>query len=103
MHLHSFAWLDMVKASFPDELWYSNFRVTLGTFTYILYEIGDDISRQDTPMREAVTRNRRLAISLYYLASTRLQNIERLQTYLEYQFLLFVLALRRCAKLLEIR
>ena len=46
----------MVEASFPDELWYS--------------KIGDEISRQDTPMREAVTPNRRLAIALYYLAST---------------------------------
>ena len=56
----------MVEASFPDELWYSNFRVTRGTFTYILH---DDISRQDTPMHKAVTPNRRLAITLYYLAS----------------------------------
>ena len=70
MHPHSFAWFDMVEASFPDELWYSNFRVTSGTFTYILHEIYDDISRQDTPMRKAVTPNRRLAIFLYYLAST---------------------------------
>lgn len=70
MHPHSFAWFDMVEASFPDELWYSNFRVTRGTFTYILHEIGDEISRQDTPMRKAVTPNRRLAIALYYLAST---------------------------------
>ena len=27
MHPHSFAWFGMVEASFPDELWYSNFRV----------------------------------------------------------------------------
>ena len=70
MHPHSFAWFDMVEASFPDELWYSNFRVTHGTFTYILHEIGDEISRQDTPRRKSVTPNRRLAIDLYYLAST---------------------------------
>ena len=69
MHPHSFAWFNMVVASFPDELWYSHFRVTPGTFTYILHEIGDEISRQETPMREAVTPNRRLAIALY-LAST---------------------------------
>ena len=56
MHPHSFAWFDMVEASFPYELWYSSFRVTRGTFTYILHEIGDEISRQ--------------AIALYYLAST---------------------------------
>ena len=70
MHPHSFAWFDMVEASFPDELWYSNFRVTRGTFTYIHHEIGEEICRQDTPMRKAVTPNRRLAIALYYLAST---------------------------------
>ena len=70
MHPHSFAWFDMVEASFPDELWYSNFRVTRGTFTYILHEIGDEIFRQDTPMQKAVTPNRRLVMALYYLAST---------------------------------
>ena len=60
MHPHSFAWFDMVEASFPDELWYSNFRVTRWTFTYILHEIGDDISGQSTPTRKDVTPNRRL-------------------------------------------
>ena len=70
MHTHSFAWFDMVEAFFPDELWYSNFRETRGTLTYILHEIGDEVSRQNTPMRKAVTPNRRLAITLYYLAST---------------------------------
>ena len=61
---HSFAWFDVVEASFSDELWYC------GTFTYILHEISDEISRQDTPIRKAVTLNRRLAIALYYLALT---------------------------------
>ena len=60
----------MVEASFPDELWYSNFRETRGTLTYILHEIGDEVSRQNTPMRKAVTPNRRLSITLHYLAST---------------------------------
>jgi len=55
---------------FPDELWNSNFRVTNGTFTYILLEIGDEISWQDTPMQKAVTLTQPLAIALYYLAST---------------------------------
>ena len=32
MHPHYFASLDMVQTSFPDELWYSNFSVTLGYF-----------------------------------------------------------------------
>ena len=41
-----------------------------GTFTYILHEIGNEISRQETPMRKAVMPNRRLPIALNYLAST---------------------------------
>ena len=57
---HYFASFDMVETSFPDELWYSNMRVTRGTLTYILHEIGDKISRQDTLMRKAATRDRSL-------------------------------------------
>jgi len=68
--LDSFTWFDTVGASFPDELWYSNLRVTRGTFPYIFREIGDETSRQDTPMRKAVTPNRRLAIALYHQAPT---------------------------------
>ena len=52
MYPRSFAWFDMVKASFPDELWYSNLRVTRGTSKYILHEIDDEISRENTPMRK---------------------------------------------------
>ena len=36
----------------------------------IMQEISEDIARQDTPMRKAVTPNRRLTIRLFYLAST---------------------------------
>ena len=64
MHPHLFASFDVVReASFPDlpdKLWSSNFRATLGTFTYIHNVTGDEISRQDIPMRKAVRPNRRL-------------------------------------------
>ena len=39
-------------------------------FEYNLQEISKDITRQGTPMREADTPNRRLTITLYYVAST---------------------------------
>ena len=48
----------LVQASFPDDPWYSNFRVTRGTFLYTLHEICEDISRQDTLIKKAVTPNR---------------------------------------------
>lgn len=70
MRPHSLAWFDMVEELFTEEQWYSNFRVTKGTFTYILQEIQGYISRQDTLMRRAVTAERRLALTLYFLAST---------------------------------
>lgn len=70
MRPRSFAWFDMVETSFNDEQWYSNFRVTSGTFKYVIDKICIDISHQDTVMRKAVSARRRLAITLYYLAST---------------------------------
>ena len=63
---------EMVDEFYNDELWYDNFRVTKGTFVYrrtILY-IEVDISHQDTRLCEAVSAKRRLAVTLYYLAST---------------------------------
>ena len=70
MHPHSFAWFNMVELTFNDEQWYANFRVTRGTFVYLLHKIDDDITRHDTAMRQAVTAKRRLALTLYYLSST---------------------------------
>ena len=70
MHPNFLAWFDMVETSFDDKQWYANFRISRGTFAYLLNKISDDTSRQDTPMRQAVTPTRRLALTLYYLAST---------------------------------
>ena len=81
--------------------WYSNFRVTRETFTYILHEIGDEISRQDIPVRKAVTPNRRLAIALYYLASTA--EYRTIGNLFGVSVALCVPASRKCARLLEIR
>ena len=63
-------WFEMVKESYTEELWYQNFGVTKETFTFILSEICGQISRQDTSMRKAISTETRLAVTLYYLAST---------------------------------
>ena len=60
MHPHYFASFDMIETSFPDELWYSNFRVTCGTFAYILHEIGDEICRQGTNAKSCYARSKPL-------------------------------------------
>ena len=78
IHSHLFPSFDMVEAFFsdlPDELWYSNFRVTLGTFTYILNETGDEISPNRTfhaksCYSKSTTRNSFVPIALSYLTST---------------------------------
>jgi hypothetical protein len=64
------AWFEMVETYFTDDQWYENFRVTKGTFAFILSKINLDISHKDTVMQNAVPAKRRLAITLYFLAST---------------------------------
>ena len=70
MLLRSLVWFDMVDETFCDELWYANFRVTRETFLYILEKVQQDISGNNAPMHEAVSAKRRVALTLYYLAST---------------------------------
>jgi hypothetical protein len=70
MHPRSSAWFEMVETYFTDDQWYENFRVTKGTFAFILSKINLNILHKDTVMRNAVPAKRRLAITLYFLAST---------------------------------
>ena len=70
MHPRSFTWIEMVEQTYDEELWYANFRVTKGTFTFLLDSIGREIYHPDTSMRCAISIERRLALTLYFLAST---------------------------------
>lgn len=47
-HPRSFVWIEMVEQTYDDELWYTNFRVTKGTFEFLLDKIRNDIYRADT-------------------------------------------------------
>jgi hypothetical protein len=60
----------MVESHFNDKQWYENFRVTKDTFEFILVEVSQDITRKDTIMSKAIPPKHRLALILYYLAST---------------------------------
>ncbi|XP_068741748.1 putative nuclease HARBI1 [Montipora capricornis] len=64
------AWFDMADTQFDEQQWYENFRVTRDTFQFILNEIEREITRRNTPMRQAISARRRLAIVLYHLSST---------------------------------
>ena len=70
MRPRSFAWFEMVENHFTDDQWYENFRVTKDTFAFILSKVNEEISHRDTVMRNAVPAKIRLAITLYFLAST---------------------------------
>ncbi|CAB4038253.1 Hypothetical predicted protein, partial [Paramuricea clavata] len=70
MHPRSLTWFDMVDRDFYDELWYVNFRVTRETFNFLLNKVRHDLLHKNTVMRLAITAKRRLALMLYYLAST---------------------------------
>jgi hypothetical protein len=70
MHPRSFTWIEMVEQTYNEELWYANFRVTKGTFKFLLDSIGREIYHPDTSLRCAISIERRLALTLYFLAST---------------------------------
>ena len=60
----------MVDTEFDEQQWYKNFRVTRDTFQFILNEIECEITRPNSPMRQAITVRCQLTIMLYYLSST---------------------------------
>ena len=64
------AWFEIADIEFDAQQWYENFRVTRDTFEFILKEIGCEITRRNTPMRQAISARCRLTIVLYYLSST---------------------------------
>ena len=66
MHSHHFVSFDMDETSFTDELWYSNFRVTRGAFTYIFHETEDEISRQDTNAKSCYAKSKPLVECLLF-------------------------------------
>ena len=70
MRPNSDDWFILADSTFNREQWYENFRVTRDTFTIILNEIEHDIAKRDTPMRKAVPTRKKLAMTLYYFAST---------------------------------
>ena len=46
MNPRSFTWIEMVEQTYNEELWYANFRVTKGTFTFLL----DSTTQNDNNM-----------------------------------------------------
>ena len=63
-------WFTMMETTANEEGWYASFRVSKKTFQFLLDQIKGKITHKSTRLRAAVPPRRRLAITLYYLAST---------------------------------
>jgi len=79
------AWFELADTEFDAQQWYENFRVTRDTFEFILIEIGREITRRNTPMRQAISARR--PDSLLYCTTYLLQqNTALLQIFLVYLY-----------------
>ena len=64
------AWFDLACSTYSDNEWYKNFRISRNTFQFLVDELRTDIVRQDTVMRKAIEVKKKVALFLYFLAST---------------------------------
>ena len=63
-------WCDyVVNSCFTPEDWLAEFRVSRATFLYLCDQLRSSISRQDTLMRRAVSTEKRVAITLWFLST----------------------------------
>ena len=62
-------WWDEIATNFTQEEWLSNFRVSKATFNYLCDELRPLLYRVDTVMRKALAVEKRVAITLWFLAT----------------------------------
>ena len=62
-------WFDMAL-KFSNKEWRDNFRLSKETFLFIISMVGDSVARKDTKLRRAVSSQKRIAITLYFIGST---------------------------------
>ena len=65
----SYWWEHIVNESFTPNDWLSNFRMSRNTFLYLCNELRDKILKRDTDMRPAISVEKRVAITLWYMAT----------------------------------
>ena len=63
-------WEDVVLQTFREHGWIENFRVSKDTFQYLCDQLRPVIEKQNTNMRECISLKRRVAITLWVLATT---------------------------------
>ena len=62
-------WEEMVNGGFTSDDWLANFRMSRNTFVYLCNELRVDIAKRDTDMRRCITVEKRVAITLWFLAT----------------------------------
>ena len=62
-------WDHIVGTTFTPDDWLTNFRMSRNTFWYLCNELIAELMRSDTTMRKAITVEKRVAVTLWYLAS----------------------------------
>ena len=62
-------WEHIVGQTFTSQDWIENFRMSQSTFDYLCNELRSAIERSDTAMRNAISTERRVAITFWFLAT----------------------------------
>ncbi|CAH3121983.1 unnamed protein product [Porites lobata] len=64
------AWFQLALNEFSDQEWYENFRLSRATFRFLVEELKPELTLQDEKMRKAVEVEKKVALFLYFIAST---------------------------------
>ena len=62
-------WESDVLRTFTSRQWAENFRMTRDTFMYVCNELRAQLTKEDTRMRRAITVEKRVAVTLWRLAT----------------------------------
>ena len=62
-------WEHVVKSTFTPQDWIDNFRMSQATFNYICMKLRPFVSKTNTTMRDAIATEKRVAITLWFLAT----------------------------------
>ena len=62
-------WEEIVNGSFTAHDWLLNFRMSRTTFLYLCNELRADISKTDTDMRPAISVEKRVALTLWFMST----------------------------------
>ena len=62
-------WEHVVNSTFTSQDWLENFRLSQSTFLYLCNKLKSAIKQDDTTMRTAVPTDKRIALTLWFLAS----------------------------------